>query len=352
VLFLGESWYGSSARACSASLRRLGCEVHDIDGSTFFPPVRSRGLRALLRALRPWLVREYNAAAMDAALTLKPDMLIAFKGAHLQARSLRRVREAGIPAYNYYPDTSPTAHGPWLAEALPQYDCVFYTKRYWHEAFRESLGLRESVYLPHGYDPEIHRPCALDDRDRAELGHAVTVIATYTRHKEVVLESLLARMPELDLCIWGHQWRERASSAVVRRHARGVALTGARYAKAIGASAINLAIMSGAVAGAPQGDETTTRTFEIPASGGFMLHERTPEVAGVFEEGREIACFGSGDELAAQIRHFLDRPVEREAMRRAALRRCVPAYSYEKRMATLLAWHEARAGRERLGSVR
>ena len=36
ILFLGENWYGSCARACCYALRRLGCDVTDIDVQTFF----------------------------------------------------------------------------------------------------------------------------------------------------------------------------------------------------------------------------------------------------------------------------------------------------------------------------
>ena len=43
------------------------------------------------------------------------------------------------------------------------------------------------------------------------------------------------------------------------------------------------------------------RTFEIPASGGFMLQERSNEVLEFFEEGKEIECFSSVKELKDKI---------------------------------------------------
>ena len=74
-----------------------------------------------------------------------------------------------------------------------------------------------------------------------------------------------------------------------------------------------------------------------------MLHERSEELLGLFEEGKEIACFGSIRELADKITYYLAHPEERESVRQAGYARCVPAYSYDNRMAGLLAWHEARA---------
>jgi spore maturation protein CgeB len=100
--------------------------------------------------------------------------------------------------------------------------------------------------------------------------------------------------------------------------------------------------MSGIVLGASQGDETTTRTYEIPACGGFMLHERTDEVLELFEEGKEMACFGSIQELAEKINFYLAHPEERESIARAGYERCVPAYSYDHRMAEIIKWHVER----------
>ena len=56
------------------------------------------------------------------------------------------------------------------------------------------------------------------------------------------------------------------------------------------------------------------RSFEILACGGFILHERTPELLEHYEEGREIACFGSIEELTDKITHYLTHAEERQAM--------------------------------------
>jgi hypothetical protein len=66
-----------------------------------------------------------------------------------------------------------------------------------------------------------------------------------------------------------------------------------RGRQSIRAARICLAIMSGKVQGVVQGDETSTRSFEIPACAGFMLHERTTELLDLYDEDKEVACFGS-----------------------------------------------------------
>ena len=340
VLFLGENWYGSCARACCYALRRSRCDVMDVDVHTFFPQVQEKSSRAMLRILNGRLVREYNAAILRAAGTFKPDLLLSFKAQYVQPHTLRALRDRGISLYNYYPDTSAFAHGPLLAQSLPEYDCVFYTKRFWDQDVRQRVSLRKSAYVRHGYDMEIHRPIELEERDKAQYQSDLVVIATHTKYKEEVLHGLFGLRPRLKLTVWGNQWRQRCTSARVRQFIKGEPLVGDSYAKAICGAKINLALLSGTARGSSRGDETTTRTYEIPACGGFMLHERSPELLELYEEGEEVACFSSPQELAEKIDYYLAHPEERDAIAGAGHRRCVPAYSYDNRMAEILRWHE------------
>jgi spore maturation protein CgeB len=285
------------------------------------------------------LVREYNELVLDAAEWFKPDLLLAFKGNYLESSTLRALRQRSVLTYNYYPDPSPFAYDSVFAESLFEYDCVFYTKRYWEkEPFINKF--KNHAFVPHGYDPEIHRPQNLRSEELAEYRHDVAVVATYSPHKEELLDSLLVLMPSLDLAIWGNGWRDSCRSQRVTSFLRGHAINGAAYAQVLSAARINLAIVQGIVhRGVRQYDETTTRTYEIPACRGFMLHERSDELHSLFDEDSEVVCFDSPHELAAKIEHYLAHPIERAAIARAGYVRCVPAYSYDTRMAEILAWH-------------
>jgi hypothetical protein len=340
ILFLGENWYGSCARACCFALRRLGCDVTDIDISTMIPQWRQRSNRAIRRVLQSRIVHEYNQLILDCASQIKPDILLAFKGPSVTVATLRKLRSSGIALYNYFPDTIPSEQGNLLTETIREYDCVFYTKKFWDANPPNGLDKSRLVFLPHGYDPEVHRIMELDARETSELTHGVTMIGSHTAHKEKLLQGLVGLMPKLDLHIYGERWTYPARAPELRPHIRGMALIGGRYAKAIRAARINLAITSWA--GRIEVDETTTRTFEVPACGGFMLHERTPELLELYEEGREVTAFGSVEELASKIEYYLAHPEEREAIARAGHLRCVPAYSYDQRMKEILAYASSR----------
>jgi spore maturation protein CgeB len=85
--------------------------------------------------------------------------------------------------------------------------------------------------------------------------------------------------------------------------------------------------------GAPQ---IKARCFEVPGAGGFLLTEQVPGLERFYVPGAEIATFGSDEELASAISHFLVNPGERDRIARSGHRRTVAEHTYERRLAALL----------------
>jgi spore maturation protein CgeB len=113
-------------------------------------------------------------------------------------------------------------------------------------------------------------------------------------------------------------------------------------AKATLASAINLNVLR-----MQNKNACNMRTFEIPGCGGFMLHERSSELPGLFRPGIECDDFGTADELRRKIDYYLSHAEERariaSAGRNAALRQ-----TYTDWAAQVLAVHaRMRAGGDR-----
>jgi hypothetical protein len=317
----------------------LGCDVLDIDIQTFLPHASLLTSRVARRLWSFRLVDELNISILRAAATFRPDIVVAFKGNYIRSGTLKSLIAGEIPLYNYFPDTSAFNHGKWLPQSLPLYDCVFYTKPFWYADVAKKLNLRAGSFLPHGYDRELHRPVELDARDITDYGCDVSFIANHSRYKESYLEQLIHLRPRLNLCIWGSGWASRCKSTALRKCIKGFPLLGERYTRAIQCSLVNLALMNGPVAGASSADLTTSRSYTIPASGGFMLHERNSEILDLYKEDEEIACFDTVEELAESIDYYLAHSVERENIARRGHARCVPAYSYDNRMAEMLRWH-------------
>ena len=150
-----------------------------------------------------------------------------------------------------------------------------------------------------------------------------------------LLEEIVARSPSLRLKIWGNQW-ERARPFFGSR-IEGREVTGLEYSKALLASKINLGILSEIRSHASSGDRITARTFQIPATGAFMLHERTAEFGEYFEEGTECGCFESAEELVQKIEFYLGHDEERKQVAAAGrARSMVSDYSVHARAKIVL----------------
>jgi spore maturation protein CgeB len=77
------------------------------------------------------------------------------------------------------------------------------------------------------------------------------------------------------------------------------------------------------------------RSFEVPAIGGIVLSQDTPEHRIFFEEGREAFFYQGFDECLAKLNYILNLPFEEaEMIRRNARKRSVDSgYDYKDRAA-------------------
>ncbi|MBX6330729.1 MAG: glycosyltransferase [Gemmatimonadaceae bacterium] len=337
-----DQWLGSNGYAGMKALRRAGWSVRVVPEWELIPlHWRGLGMRVVGRLLRHAAVREFNAALVRAARELEPELFLAFKGTFVDETALDALRGLGVRTYCFYPDVSFRTHGPYLPRALPRYDWVFTTKTFGLRDLREQLGVTRASVLLHAYDPDLHRPIELSPSDRTRYACDVSFIGTWSPKKEMLLRAIVERRPSIRLRVWGEQWDRVGPGSPLRAVIGGRGVHGEEYVRAIAGSAVNLAILSEQRPGASSGDQITSRTFHIPACGGFMLHERTAELLALFAEGESVACYRDVDELIAQLDRYLAVPEQRDAI--AARGRAVVAagHSWDHRIREILAQHEA-----------
>lgn len=75
-------------------------------------------------------------------------------------------------------------------------------------------------------------------------------------------------------------------------------------------------------------EDLNYRTFETLGCKTFLLTNYTAGLDELFDIGRELVTYGSGDDLLKKIKHYLENPGEREAIAEAGFRRVKRDHTY------------------------
>lgn len=319
----------SRARA----FRQLGAEVIELASSADVDPeTGNERLNLLQRAaakLRvPWdwngagkRLLDVAAAAhpdvvwLDKATMIAPSVLVALKGLSPRPKLIWFSEDDMFARHNR----------TWRFDrGLRHYDLVCTTKSY-NQNLRElpALGARRVAFFRQAYDPAQHFPPMLSDDDRRALGADVGFIGSYEDARARSMYALAEA--GVSVRVWGNGW-ERAQfnhSRLKLEHRPLLNMPGDfAYSKGIGATKINLCFLR-----KMNRDLHTSRSLEIPAIGGFMLAERTPEHESMFLEDKEAAFFGSDDELIEKVKYYLHNPTIRQSIARSGYERCLRDHS-------------------------
>lgn len=336
ILTVGPLWRGSNAGGLFRALGRQGCLIEIVDEFYYISLQTKTKLNKIVeRPIRPLQIREFNNAIKHRLGLFKPGILLVYKGAFVLPETLAYAKANSCRLVLFYPDVSMTAHGPNIPKCLPIYDHVFTTKTFGIKDMDEQFGVKNAHFIPHGFDPEIHRKLEIAPEEKASFSCDVSFIGTWSRKKEAWLSYLIQEIPELNLKIWGDQWN-KSTSEVLKKHIQFTAVLGDLYAIAIQCSQINLGILSEQVSGSSSGDLITSRTFHIPGSSGFMLHERNEESVLYYEEEKEAAFFEGKEELVTKVNYYLRNPDARTKVQDAGNRRALRDHSLDERAKTLL----------------
>ena len=325
ALVVSEFWAGATARSLVPALTERGWRVDRLDTRDFFPGTASLAGRIAARLLRDKRSRRFNAAILDAARTSDFDVFLTVKGTDIGANTIRALQAAGLFCANYYPDYHFNDIG---IDTVATYDLIGTTKSFHIAPLRERVGAERVAFIHHGYSDEFHRAPggtqAAPDVDILYIGNAGPAkIAWMTALAEV--------LPGVSMRLIGAGWSKAARRTSLEQVEIISQRHGKAYAPEIARARIVLAFHNGADPATGFADLVSTRTFEIPACGGFMLHVDNDEVRALYDVPREIETFTTVDNCAAKIRYWLAHPEERAAVAARGHARAVPAYGYAAR---------------------
>ena len=185
------------------------------------------------------------------------------------------------------------------------------------------------MLVNNSYDRDIHHPVTSRADDRNKFGAEVGFVGTYESARAASLHAIAEA--GISVRVWGNGW-QRMDRHHPNLATEGRPVYGDDLVRTYAATDINLGFLRKS-----NRDLQTCRTIEIPACGGFMLHERTDEVGAILAEGREAAYFSDDAELVDQCRYWLDHPERRMAVAASGhMKITAGAFSHHDRVREIL----------------
>lgn len=323
---------GATGAGLVHGLRQSGWIVDEVEMLRFFRHGTTTAQRVAERLLRRANKEAFNRAIISSLDTNDAQLFLSIKGSFVSTDTLREARRRGVRSVLFYPDVEYEQVG--IEETLDLYDFIFTTKSFHREFLDRLVGPDRWAFIDHGYVPDCHRAISAPSL-KDEFKRDILFVGTHSSYKAQWLEHVARSHPSASLLIVGNQWREACRDTPLAPFVLGSPVEGDFYADLIGSSRINIALHHGPVLTPGWEDRVSTRSFEIPACGGFMLHIDNDEIRGLYDVPREIDVFASTDELAGKIGYYLERPEERQRIAAAGYRRAVPAYSLDARAAKI-----------------
>jgi spore maturation protein CgeB len=338
IIVVGQTIKGSRTPQRVRALQRLGHDVRMVPINR--PNATYEDPPSLADRIRYRLRLPADPAGANAALLAKAkagcDVVWVEAAPMIRAVTLRAVKRLNprAPLVWYSEDDSmnPRHRSRWMERSFGLFDLWVTTKSF--NARPEevpSFGARRVLFVHNSFDPTVHCPVELTEDERREWGADVGFVGTYEAPRAASM--LRLAQAGFTVRVWGNGW-----SALAGRHpnlmVENRAVYDGLYARVISASRVNLAFLRKG-----NRDLQTCRTMEIPACGGFMLHEYSDEAAALFPPGRAAAFFKDDDELCRQTAQWLADPTARLAVAQAGRRHALEnAHSHDQRLHAILGY--------------
>ena len=260
-------------------------------------------------------------------LSLKSRLVFVIKGFYLLPETIAELREADKIVFCFYPDDPfsekiRSSSNDFVKESILSYDHYFIWSRNLTERIK-SLSHPNVHYLPFAADPRIIYPVTSvlsiadfsfignADEERLNKAEEIFRLMTGTGYKGL---------------LFGEGWEKRFN-----RYSKGL-VENVKFIETICGSKVNLNILR-----LQNKDSHNMRTFEIPAAGGFMLHQYSDEAADFFKKGEEAEFFCDAEECADKINFYLKNDSLRDSISARGFQKIFSAkHTYEDRVDTIL----------------
>ena len=266
---------------------------------------------------------------MRKAEALRPRFIYVEKGIFLRPTTIRHLSANVAPTiqFNYDNPFGPRRDPGWrlFLAAIPDYDIHFVPRESSIADFKRA-GARHVFRMPLTFDPAVHFP---PPTDWGESDRMIDVSFTGTPYDDRggFLTALLTDYG-IETNVMGDRWNRVLSPAIASRIWKGPGIYDDAYRERFWRSKICLSFVTHS-----NRDQVAHKSFEIAASGGFLLAEATDEHRAAFKDGSEAVFFEDVADCARLIRQYLPDRTARERIAKAGHARAMSSgYSNDARL--------------------
>ncbi|WP_281184335.1 glycosyltransferase [Trichlorobacter lovleyi] len=340
IIFITHKWQARTGESCVRALQEMGHETKiayakigavSLYAKLYYRLKRSKLIGTHLSNIE---MQVLNAHIIKTVCEFCPDLIINNAGGEVFPETLEIIRKKTHAKLVCWAGDDPSTYqlsNNYLA-GMKHYDNYFMVDPSWYSADLKSIGLKKCSILQYGVDPEIYTPVVLSLKEKKKLSSDVCHLGSPHNDRIVLLRQLL----DYDLSLWGatstklfknfsklpSELLPKVRSGVVPAHVSN---------KIYNASKICLNIQHQQVSCAH-----SNKTFEIAASGAFLITSLSPAHDNSFAPG-ELITFNGISELRKLIDYYLANESERESIAKLAYTRTMNNHLYKHRMLQMLA---------------
>lgn len=317
---------GRNYTAIHKSLKDGFPDAVKVDVLEYTEPVRNKLLLKVVSRIKPIenrFLQSFEDKLLHYLISNSFDCLVIIKGNFLRYSFFERIKNSApkLKIINFNPDNpfNSASSSQDVKRTIKFYDlyCVYSRSIL---PIVAKAGCKLALYVPFGVDAKRIYPV---QSNQAE--HDITFIGNGDRDREAKLEELFSTR-SFQISVFGNNWRRDDFKLLYPQ------VNGKAFMETIGRSKINVNILRRQNEGS-----TNMRTFEIPAAGGFMLHEYSEEAMEFFRPDEEAVYYNSASEFNDKVDFYLKNTAARERIRRNGYERSIQAScSYHARVKDIL----------------
>ncbi len=324
LLMVAELWKGSTATERARIFEHLGFEVLPFDITPYHARLsrveQSVASRFNISRTLPQLNRALAALASESDY----DAVWVTKGNWLYPSTVTAIRERARRKFAIHHTNDALIYkrmgSRYFFGSIPCYD-LFVTTKPWEMEMYRARGVRDVDLVLHAHGRQFSPDAKVDVETRRAFTSDISFIGHYESRYATHVKAIAKAFGDgrTIVKVWGPNWPRYAKGhAWARGLVQGNGIWGEGYPQALSCAKIAIGLLT-----SRWPETSTSRNFEIPASGTFMLAERTDELLRLFDEGKEAEFFSSPEEMCDKAQFYLRHDAERARIAAAGHERCV-----------------------------